>query len=372
MKTERVILVSPSIFGRDAVGTALRHTYEALENDSRFDVEIICRRSELDIPASRVDGVADLLIHPSFLAADIIIYFFAIYSPLFDAALVGNGRARQIVRFHNITPIEFSRSENEEVIKNSFRQLTNFAECDDIWCDSEENRCTLLEYGLPADRISVVPLSTSRLDRAALAGKAHGRFELIYVGRFVQSKGILRMLEEISFSRTLIPEPFRLRMVGNAKLSDPDYVEKIHKAINHLGLTDAVEVHNDVPDGLLSELYGQCHILVSGSYHEGFGMPVIEALAAGCIPLTYANSNLRFVASGLGRAVQEDQPHAFAEALAGVIQGLSNAYLDWGAEVLPLDVGMTSLATFDRAAAAYTANFSFKTFSKRITDRLVR
>ena len=370
MKTERVILVSPSVFGRDAVGTALRHTYEALANKPQFVVEILCRRSEVDMPASRVDGVADLLLHPSFLAADVIIYFFSIYSPLFDAMLMGNGHARQIVRFHNVTPAEFLEPESEETIKKSFAQTINFAECDEIWCDSEENRRTLLTLGLNEKKIVVLPLSAARMDHAALAGKAHEKLELIYVGRFVRSKGVLRMLEEFSFAKKLISRPIRLRLVGNTNLSDPEYLAKIHEAIHVLDRGDVVEILDNVSDGTLSQLYGQCHILLSGSYHEGFGMPVIEALAAGCIPVTYANSNLRYIASGLGRAVEDDRQHALAEALVEVINGLDSAYLDWEAEVLPLDAGPMSLTTFDRATAGYSANFTFQAFSRRINDRL--
>lgn len=370
MNKKRVVLISPFIFDRDAVGSAVIQMYQALAGASEFEVEILCRRCELNIPATRVDSISDLLLHPSFLFADIIIYFFAIYSPLFDAIPVGNGRALQIVRFHNITPVEFSSKENEQLIKRSFDQVANFYDCDEIWCDSEENRRTLLKIGLNDNKISVIPLSSAKSNRGALAGKAHDFFQIVYVGRFVPSKGILRMLEEFAFAKASIDRPVFLKLIGNAKLSDDYYIKSVHETIEQFKLHDSVEILNDIDDNELSKIYGESHVFLSGSYHEGFGMPVVEAIASGCIPVTYANSNLRYISNGLGRAV-EDRTHALSEALVEVLNGLAIAYLDWESEVLPLDAGSMSLTTFDRATAAYTANFNPQVFSKRIYDRLI-
>ena len=368
---KRIILIAPSIFDRDAVGSTVLQTYQALVDTSEFEVEILCRKCEINIPATRVDGLSDLLLHPSFLSANIIIYFFAIYSPLFESILVGNGHALQVVRFHNITPIEFSSKESEQLIRKSFDQIANFYECDEIWCDSEENRRTLLNIGVNDNKICVIPLGSSKSNRAALAGKAHDFFQIVYVGRFVPSKGIVRMLEEFAFARKSISQRVRLKLIGNANLSDGGYIKAVNSTIEQLNLRESVEIFNDVDDDKLSKIYGESHIFLSGSYHEGFGMPVVEAIASGCIPITYANSNLRYISNGLGRAV-EDRPHTLAEALVEVINGLATAYLDWESEALPLDAGSISLTTFDRAAAAYTANFSPQAFSKSIYDRLIK
>jgi hypothetical protein len=92
-----------------------------------------------DVRTRMVGDVADLLLDEDFLAADVIHYNFGIYISLFDAILVGNGRARQIVRFHNITPKCFMSRKDHQIIDRSFRQLENLKCADEIWADSAIN-----------------------------------------------------------------------------------------------------------------------------------------------------------------------------------------------------------------------------------------
>src|SRR5262245_23166600 len=123
----RFAMVVPVAIQFDAVLAAARDTALALSSQPGWNVSLFTYRCDFpDLRAHIVDCVSDMLIHPEFLAADLIVYSFAIYSGLFDAIAIGNGRAKQIVHFHNITPRNFVPQDMQPVVDRSFRQLHQF------------------------------------------------------------------------------------------------------------------------------------------------------------------------------------------------------------------------------------------------------
>jgi len=95
-------------------------------------------------------------------------------------------------------------------------------------------------------------------------------------------------------------------------------------------------------------------------------VPVIEGLAAGCIPVTYSHSNLRNISGGLGRLAGEDAPGALADAILQVGEAVLG---DAGAK-LPLERGDTAVEEFDALAGAYVKQFSPATCARRVQGRV--
>jgi glycosyltransferase involved in cell wall biosynthesis len=62
--------------------------------------------------------------------------------------------------------------------------------------------------------------------------------------------------------------------------------------IDSLGIADAVEFLGYVPDADLPALYARSIALIQASTYEGFGLPVIEAMASGCPVISARNSGL--------------------------------------------------------------------------------
>ena len=368
----RVVIVCPTLLRNDAVGEATLNMVRDLAADAHNQVTLVCRNSDPhEFEVTRVRSLSDLLLTPAFLEADVVIYVFAIFNELFDAILLGNGRARQIVRFHNVTPKALVGEADHPVIDRSMAQIQNFAAADELWADSQENRDELLRQGLDPDRIQVMDLAVTPPTVGRLADKARRPINIVYVGRFVQSKGVHELLEALALLRDRSPVPFKARLLGNTRHASPDYIAHLDRLMTDLDLHDHVDLGGTISDAGLAEAYGQAHVFATASRHEGFCVPVIEALAAGCVPVSYANSNLHYIGGGLGRLARDETPVALAEALASVVGDIDRGLPHQTASAaLALDRGPLTIAAFDDAARTHVAAFSRGRAADRMRDRL--
>lgn len=364
--TFKVVVICPWFYARDAVGAAARDTYLALKGEKSFNVSAIFTTNDYDdVSGIKVDGVADMLQEPTFLNADILIYVFAVYHEMFNALLVGNGKAQQIVRFHNVTPKALMPEKHWPIIDRSFIQIANFSHADEIWADSQENFEELLRQGDYESRTLIVPLAVPPLVQARLADKPTATIEMLFVGRFFESKGVLDVVRAAALVRELSDIPFRIRLLGNLNFSDHDYVSIIRHEIDQLNVQEQVDFVGSVTPQQLAEAYETAHIYVTGSRHEGFCVPVIEGLAAGCLPVSYNISNLRFIGGGLGRLAQDSTPDALAASLVELMRDLHEGHR------LRLDAGEISKVEFDDMAQSYVGRFAPSTFDAAIQN-LVR
>jgi glycosyltransferase involved in cell wall biosynthesis len=81
-----------------------------------------------------------------------------------------------------------------------------------------------------------------------------------------------------------------------------------------------VQIRRDVPHADLVELYGRALALVYPSFGEGFGLPVLEAMACGCPVVTSDRSALPEVGGNAALYASPDDPAAIAGQLLRVIR----------------------------------------------------
>lgn len=85
--------------------------------------------------------------------------------------------------------------------------------------------------------------------------------------------------------------------------------------------TSNVEFLGFVSDELLADLYRDASVYVQASLHEGFGMSLAEAMAAGCIPVVTQCTALPEVAGDSGIYIAEATPKAIASGIATALEG---------------------------------------------------
>ncbi len=359
----KVSVVASLCVERDAISESVRGTIEALNQLPNIQIRLFSFANEYsgEFDSRSVSSASDVLLDPYFNSSDVIFYHFGIYYDHFNAILLGNGRARQIVCYHNVTPPELVPEENRSLIYRSLRQRANIAVADVILAVSEYNKSDLVEMGIPSDKIEVCPLyvkfDTEPGERTSSAPPVN----LLYVGRFVRSKGVLDLMDATQQLR-VSGIPFRLRMVGNIDFSDRDYVKLLRERIAQLDLSDTITIHGSVSDEELAGFYDDADIFVMPSYHEGFCVPVLEALHAGCVPITYDAGNLPNLVGDFGVIV----PTGDVNALGASLLSLASQFRAGIPSILTLQSGPISWSRYRAGVVEYLEQFSFEQFARRI------
>lgn len=179
--------------------------------------------------------------------------------------------------------------------------------------------------GVPGERIRVIHNGVTFDDivSATDTGSARGRHRLgdgplvLYVGRLERSKGVGDLVEAFASAVTSFPA-LRLVIVGGGKKA---YGEELKKLVRSRGLEGAVTFTGRVDRADLCELLAASRALVLPSLMEGFGITLIEAMAAGkpCVA-TWVGAVPEVVIDGkTGVLVPPADPKRLAEGIAAVI-----------------------------------------------------
>ena len=109
--------------------------------------------------------------------------------------------------------------------------------------------------------------------------RASGGADILFVGRVVPSKAQHELVKALWAYRRLYDERARLHLVGGT--SSFEYTKALLGFVHDLGLTGAVRLTGEVSDASLAAHFAAADVYLSLSAHEGFGVPLVEAMVAG-------------------------------------------------------------------------------------------
>ncbi len=365
----RVSIVNSVCRARDAIGEAVHETYRAIVARPGWECQLFTYASDFtDVQTCPVTGTIDVVQDPFFASSDVHLFHFGFYSPLFTLLGAGTSHTKRVVRFHNVTPKALVPAEIRPLIDRSYDQIALMDEADEIWADSPYNRSDLIEYGISAKRILVEPLFGKQ--QYSFSGrKPSGRVNMLYVGRFVESKGVLDLIEAADRVRKLTTTSIHIDLVGSLTFSNSIYVETVRARIEALKLGDVVTFAGEISDVELTRYYHDAHIVVIPSYHEGFCVPLVEALHARAIPVAYGAGNIPFLLDGVGEII----PTGNTVALAAGLVRLANWYrAGWDGDSGPLPLCGTLVEAKEYAAriTRHANLYSVGEFRRRVVERL--
>lgn len=106
-------------------------------------------------------------------------------------------------------------------------------------------------------------------------------FRFLFVGGLESHKGILELVKAFDKAKF---ENVTLQIVGSGILGD-----EIAEYIKENDLDKRIHLHGEVPNEQLPKIYNSCHVYVSVSQYETFGVTVLEAMSCG-LPILYTAS----------------------------------------------------------------------------------
>jgi glycosyltransferase involved in cell wall biosynthesis len=144
---------------------------------------------------------------------------------------------------------------------------------------------------------------------------ADGGADILFVGRVVPSKAQHELVKALWTYRRLYDPAARLHLVGGT--SSYAYSKALFDFVEDLGLANAVRIAGEVSDSALAAYFEQCDVFLSLSVHEGFGVPLVEAMTAG-LPIVVRGAGAGAVTQTVGNAglvLQSGDPAYVAAAL---------------------------------------------------------
>jgi glycosyltransferase involved in cell wall biosynthesis len=343
-----IALYSGIIVERDAISGSIRAKLEALRQAGRrgFNAEVVafCQHSDVEDPAITVigGGVSQLMAQPSFQRASLHIFEFGVHYSLFNTALL-LPPDRMAAIYHNITPRELITDPAIlAAIERAQRQKYLLTRMSQIACVSEYNRRDLVDFGIPEDRLSVLPLPAGVHTVAASprAGRPQSApIKFLFVGRYVHAKGVPDLIEAVRILLDRGVYGFEVQLVGRLDFSDTLTTSAIADALAAPNTSSVIRFTPDLSAEELVQAYGDSDVFVLPSYHEGYCVPIVEAFGAACPVIAYDNSNVPFISGGLADLVPTGDISSLASAMKRAIEAHRTARSGRGSLLITTEEG---------------------------------
>lgn len=189
---------------------------------------------------------------------------------------------KKILVYHNITPSHFftNNIHLQGACDLGRKQIVNSQHFfGGSYADSNYNCKELLSYGyknpkaipLLLDIYEHTPKSTQQISI-----KNQNSYNILFVGRVVQNKCQHQLIDTLYILKQSTNFNIKLFLVGST--SQDDYLQFLKRYIQNLNLEDNVFLCGKVDDDTLSAYYENSDLYLSLSEHEGFGIPLIEAM----------------------------------------------------------------------------------------------
>ncbi len=358
----RVAIVAGICTHHDAISNVVRLQEQVLAA-AGHDVRVYVQHTDFPGPTHvKVSDAWRLMSDGWFLSVDVVIYHFGIAYGLFDALLLTHPHARSVVHFHNVTPPELLHGQARIQAIKGIDQIAIAERADVVWSDSAHNTECLLEWSdVDPSRVVAMPLCVPWVHEDSIAAreghlrKAHA-VRVLSVGRLVPAKGQHDLGAAVAALPPAQLAETTVEFVASSEHSDLVFVEELRSMIEELGIGGHVVFAFDLPDAEVHARYVSADLFVSSSYHEGFCVPVIEALVAGCAAVVTDVGALPETLGGCGTVVPAGDVSAMSGAISAEIDALSR-----------------DTASVDRdSVAIHVIGFSLDSFAERTLAALER
>ncbi|HMP89830.1 MAG TPA: glycosyltransferase [Kiritimatiellia bacterium] len=213
---------------------------------------------------------------------DVLIHHYSIGSPVLDQ--FAGAESKKVLIYHNITPAHYFRPYETRIT----RQLELArgilpgiaAGVDSVWADSEYNAAELRQ--MKVENVKVFPLlfdaasGSEPDDPVALSRLAGPLKTILSVGRIIPNKRLDVLLKAFFYYVKVINPYARLVIIGSPR-SCPRYFDLLQMMTMDLDIPNVCFEGFAAP-GSIATYYRHADLFVSASDHEGYCLPLVEAM----------------------------------------------------------------------------------------------
>lgn len=334
MRPKRVFAIVPELSQGDAVSTDALHLNQALTSLG-YTTAIMYNRNDLTDPTSHLKQVFGRIeAEPAAFKEDILLYHYAVEWPLGDQ-IYQKFPGKRILRYHNVTPPELLQPYNKQIADFCSRGRDNVKKLDVpdlLLAVSTENLNDYQALTGNKSNSAVLPpysqaeflLSAETDHRLAAKLKSITEPKFLFVGRISPHKQVHQLIKRIDAQLQKQNRPKRKRsffesvpfqwlplgrgsfanaptlfVVGSFSKEFSSYTKLVRQVARKSHYLQTVFL-SKVSESTLATLYREANLLITLSAHEGFCVPVAEALAFD-LPMILPNTDL-FRTTSLGQA----------------------------------------------------------------------
>ena len=318
----RIIQLLPTISFGDAVGNDTRAIHKILE-ELGYGTRIYAENIDPRLPRGTAYPVDEI---PTLDPNDVIIYHASTGTDL--NYRLPSYPSRKILVYHNITPPEFFAPYSpaaEQLTTDGLNGIRYLADkVDYCIADSDFNKQDLLRmgYACPIDVCPIViPFSDydARPDAGVLSRyRGDGFTNLLFVGRIAPNKKQEDVIAAFYYYHKYYNSRSRLFLVGSYSGMER-YYEQLCAYIDELGLRDSVIFPGHIKFAEILAYYSIADVFVCMSEHEGFCVPLVEAMYFNVPIVAYRCAAVPFTMGDQGMLLESKEPAFVAAVIDRVI-----------------------------------------------------
>ncbi|MDZ8227141.1 glycosyltransferase family 1 protein [Nostoc sp. ChiVER01] len=233
-----------------------------------------------------------------------------LFSPIPEAPLYSN--CRFIVTSFDMIPLRFAKSFSPLTLYHRYYTPQVLKQAQHIICISQTTAKDITDfYKIPASKITPIPLAHDRTHFSPLNLPPRNYF--LYIGRQDPYKNIQRLIS--AFAALPNYKDYELWLAGP---SDRRYTPILKAQVEQLSINNQVKFLDYIPYSELPKIINQAIALVFPSLWEGFGLPVLEAMACGTPVITSNLSSLPEVAGDAAILINPYNTGEITEAMQAI------------------------------------------------------
>jgi len=306
----RILQFLPTLAFGDAVSNdaiALHYAIEEMGYKTHIYCENLDSRIDKKIASDIVRGM------PEIEKDDVFVYHLSTGSKLsFELPKYGN---RLMVIYHNITPTEFFEKYNYAAVANieyGFMGLKNLADkAEYCMADSEFNKQDLIKAGYKC-KIDVRPILIpfedyeKKPDAKTIKKYSDGWTNIVFVGRIAPNKKQEDAIKAFAYYKKHVNPKSRLIFVGNPAGFDT-YYERLKRYVKAMELDDVIFTGH-ISFAKILAFYHVADVFLCMSEHEGFCVPLVEAMYFNVPVIAYKSCAVPYTMGGSGIVTDTKDP----------------------------------------------------------------